>query len=196
MLIILLKEQNQMNETIKTILNRRSSRSFKQEQIKDEELQTILNTGAHAPSAMNQQPWHFTVVQNKEMLNKINEVCKDSFLKSEIKAFQDRAKSENFSIFYNALTYIIVTGDETAIAPQIDCALTLGNMFLAAESIGIGSCWIHAVTQLFNTDKGKALKKELGIPDGYTAFGSGAFGYKATEPNTPPRKENTINIIK
>jgi nitroreductase len=185
-----------MNETIKTILNRRSTRSFKQEQIKDEELQTILETGRYAPSAMNQQPWHFTVIQNKETLNKINEICKEVFQSSGIKAYEDRAKSENFSIFYNALTYIIVTGDETAIAPQIDCALTLGNMFLTAESIGIGSCWIHAITQIFNTDKGIALKKELGIPDGYAAFGSGAFGYKAAEPNTPPKKENIINIIK
>jgi nitroreductase len=185
-----------MNETIKTLLIRRSIRKYKDEQIKEEELQAILEAGKFAPSAMNQQSWHFSVIMNKELLQKINEACKDVFSKSGNKSYEDRAKAENFSLFYNASTYIIVSGNETAIAPQIDCALTLGNMFLSAESIGIGSCWIHAITQLFNTKEGLALKKELGIPDGYNAFGSGAFGYKATEPKAPPRKENIINIIK
>lgn len=186
-----------MNETLKTILNRRSIRKYEEKQIKDEELQAILEAGRFAPSAMNQQSWHITVIQNKEMLRKINEACKDALSKSGIKNFEERAKTENFQIFYNAPTFIIVTGDEKAIAPQNDGSLALGNMFLAAESLGIGSCWIHAMNFLFSTEEGKSLKKELGIPEGYTPVGSGAFGYKdGTSPSPAPRKENIVNIIK
>ena len=186
-----------MNETLKTILNRRSIRKYTQEQIKDEDLQTILEAGEFAPTAMNQQSWHFTVIQNKEMLQKINETCKISFLKSGNKNYEALAKSESFSAFHNAPTLIIVSGDQKAIAPQNDGILALGNMFLAAASLGIGSCWIHATRFLFTTEEGLALKNELGIPENYVFVGSGAFGYKAVEPTAPaPRKEGTVNIIK
>lgn len=186
-----------MNETLKSIMSRRSIRKYEQNQIKDEELLTILEAGKYAPSAMNQQPWHFTVVQNKEILQKINEACRAAFIKSGNKNFEERAKAENFSIFYNAPTFIIVSGDEKAIAPQNDCSLALGNMFLAAESLGIGSCWIHAMNFLFTTEEGKSLKIELGIPEGYSPVGSGAFGYKAVEsPSPAPRRNGTVNLIK
>jgi nitroreductase len=70
-------------------------------------------------------------------------------------------------------------------------------MFLAAKSLGIGSCWIHAVNQFFNTEEGNAQKAALGIPEGYTPLCSGAFGYSSADwPDAAPRKENMINIIK
>ncbi|SPF42926.1 Nitroreductase family protein [Candidatus Desulfosporosinus infrequens] len=186
-----------MNETIQTILNRRSIRAYKQEQIKDDDLQIILNAGMYAPSAMNQQSWHFTAVQNKETLQKINQTIKSYFLKSGNQRFEDMAKSENFNILYSAPTLIIVSGDEKAIAPQCDSVLAMGNMFLAASSIGIGSCWIHAITQLSSSEQGNTLISELGIPTGNKIFASGVFGYPAVAaPTATPRKENSVNIIR
>ncbi len=82
-----------MNETIKTILSKRSIRAYKQEQIKDENLQLILNAGLFAPSAMNQQSWHFTAVQNKETLQKINQVAKGIILKSGNARLEEMAPS-------------------------------------------------------------------------------------------------------
>lgn len=186
-----------MNETIKNIMNRRSIRNYKEEQIKDDELQAILDAGRFAPSAMNQQSWHFTVIQNKEVLQKIIEATKTTFLNSGNKNFEERAKATDFNPFYKAPTLILVSGDEKAIAPQNDCSLALENMFLAAESLGIGSCWIHSLNFLFASEEGKTLKKELGIPEGYNPVGSGVFGYKGVDtPDPAPRKEGTINIIK
>lgn len=186
-----------MNEILKNILGRRSIRQFKQTQIGDQELEAIIEAGKYAPSAMNQQSWHFTVVQNKEMLNKINRATKAAFLKSGNKMFEERAKGENFSPFYNAPTFIIVSGDEKAIAPNHDGSLAIGNMFLAAKSLGIGSCWIHAMNFVLNTDEGKLLKKELGIPEGYMPVGSAAIGYSAVPyPSPAPRKDGIVNIIK
>lgn len=89
-----------MNEIIKNILNRRSVRKYKKEQIKIEELQAILEAGKYAPSAMNQQSWHFTVVQNKEVLRKIDEATKTAFIKSGNKNFEDRAKTEGFYVMF------------------------------------------------------------------------------------------------
>lgn len=186
-----------MNETLNTILSRRSIRKFEQTQIKDEELNTILEAGNIAPSAMNQQSWHFTVVQNEGVLNKIVEAIRTAFKNSGIPNFEARAKDDNFSPFYNAPTFIIVTGNEKAIAPIHDGSLAIGNMMNAAHSLGVGTCWIHAVNFLFGTEEGKLLKGELGIPEDYIPVGSIAVGYKAIDaPAAPPRKENTVNIIK
>jgi nitroreductase len=109
----------------------------------------------------------------------------------------ERAKSEDFCIYYNAPTFIIVSGDDKAIAPKNDCSLAIQNMFLAAESLGIGSCWINIMNFLLSSEDGRHLRSELGIPDGYTVVGSGAFGYKAVEQPAPaPRKEGTVNYIR
>jgi len=186
-----------VKEPLKILFERRSIRSFKEEQIKDSELEVILGAAQFAPSAMGQQPWHFTVIQNKEILNKINLITKKVYEKSGIPRLEERAKAENFSPFYHAPTYIIVSVDEKSVAPIADGALALGNALLAAEGLGIGACWIHAVNFLYTTDEGKELFKELGIPDGYVPIGSGAFGYISGEkPQPAPRKEGIVNIIK
>ena len=70
-------------------------------------------------------------------------------------------------------------------------------MFLAAASIGISSCWIHALTQFNDSEEGTALMKELGLPDGNKIYAAGAFGYNVAESLVaPPRKENVITILK
>lgn len=184
-------------DPLRIIFERRSIRNFKPEQIKDSELDIIIKAAKYAPSAMNQQLWHFTVIQNKDILARINSITKKVYEKSGIQRLEERARTENFSPFYHAPTYIIVSVDEKAIAPQADGALALGNAFLAAEALGIGSCWIHAVNYLYTTEEGKELFKELGIPKGYIPIGSGAFGYAADKkPDPSPRKEGTVTIIK
>ncbi|MDP4181705.1 MAG: nitroreductase family protein [Bacillota bacterium] len=185
------------NETLKTIFKRRSIRNFKSEQIKDEELFTILEAAKYAPSAMGQQPWHFTVIQNKDVLSKINEMAKIAFEKSGVERFSERAKAEKFSAFYHAPTFIIVSGDVNAIAPVNDVTLAIANIFLAAESVGIGSVWLHFVNFLKTTEEGKTLFKELGIPEGYEPFGSVALGYNGgVTPEPAQRREGTVNILK
>ncbi|OPX43992.1 FMN reductase [Ruminiclostridium hungatei] len=184
-------------DPLRIIFERRSTRSFTTEQIKDNELDIIIKAAKFAPSAMNQQLWHFTVVQNKELLARINSLTRNAFEKSGNPRYEERARADNFSPFHNAPTYIIVTVDEKAIAPQADGALALGNAFLAAEALGIGSCWIHAVNYLYTTVEGKELFKELGVPEGYVPIGSGAFGYAAgPKPDPAPRRDGTVSIIK
>ena len=175
-----------MNEVMQTILSRRSIRRYEQRQLAEEDLQTILKAGAFAPSAMNQQSWLFTVIQNRAVI--------DSIAAAAGKAL---GRGESFAPFYNAPTLILAFGQEGAISPVSDASLALENMFLAAASLGIGSCWINCVIDFFEgTPQGKAMRKTLGIPDGYRCIGSGIFGYPAEQPQPKPRRDGTVNFIR
>jgi nitroreductase len=186
-----------MNETMKTILNRRTIRTYKPDQITDGELETILEAGKYAASGMGMQPWHFTVVQNKEILNKVNAMGKAEMLKSDIPMFRERAAAPGFSPFYNAPTLVIVSGDKSARFYAEACALAIGNMFLAATSLGVGSVWSSLIAMLLDGPDGPALAGELKIPEGYRAVGAVGLGYNAGEhPAAAPRKEGTVTILK
>lgn len=189
-----------MNDTIKTIQSRRSTRKFCNEALADTELETILEAGQYAPSAKNEQPWHFTVIKSKDLLSLLNEACKSFFIKSKNEIFEQRVKGtdvKKFDLFYNAPVIIVVSGDKRAIEPQIDCALAIENMFLAAESLQIGSCWIQALNYLYETQEGKDLlvREKIIIP-GYEIIGTVAFGYKLDIPiNNIPRRTDTITYL-
>ncbi|VBB08438.1 nitroreductase [Lucifera butyrica] len=185
------------NEVLETIKRRRSIRSFKEEQIKDEELQAIIEAGRYAPSAMNQQCWHFTVVQNKEILEMLNARAKKAAAEIDNEHIQQMAKNENFNIFYGAPTVVIISGDEAALLIDADCAAAAQNMLLAAESVGLGSCWVNFVVFAFQGDESLRLKQQLGIPEGFRPFYSVVLGYKKVErTNVPAKKETVVNYVK
>lgn len=182
------------NETLSTIKNRRSIRNFKSKQIKDEELQAVLDAGTYAPSA-NDQAWHFTVIQNRELIAWLN--CEAKEIAKQYEPLKELANSEGFNIFYEAPTVILVSGEEKAIAIESDCAAATQNMLLAAESIGLGSCWIGFVLVAFNSPKAKEYLKELSVPEGYKPYASVALGYKNIESvKALPRKPDVISYIK
>ena len=186
-----------MNDTLKIIKNRRSTRAFQLEQLKDEEIQAILDAGIYAPSATNKQPWHFTVVQNKELIDRLSNTFKELAKKSDNEYIEKVGNNEKFHVFYNAPTVILISGDENNNYSSVDCAAATENMLIAAESLGIGSCWIGFIAYLLNSEEGKELIKELGIPQGFKQIHSVALGYKRVNiSNAPGRKENTVNYIR
>lgn len=186
-----------MNEVIQNILDRRSVRVYSQEQIKNEDLELILKAGQFAPSGCNMQPWHFTVVQNKEIINKLNIDTKKELLKCENEYFQNFAKNENYDIFYNAPTTIVISGEKSALTADLDCSAATENMMLAAESLNIGTCWIGLVTFLFKGNQVKEYSKMLEIPEGFKPYYAITLGYKKyPNPKPQPRRENTVNYIK
>jgi len=186
-----------LNETLRNIQKRRSHRAFSPKQITEEELKTILQAGLYAPSAHNEQSWHFTVVQRQDILNRLSDDFIEVAKNSDDESLKQFATYENFQIFYNAPTVIVVSGDQKAIIPQVDCAAATENMLIAAESIGIGSCWIGLAYWVLNSDKEDYYKKELGIPEGFKCYHAVSFGYKMTETaNIPERKLDKVNYIK
>lgn len=185
-----------MNETIKVIKNRRSIRKFKSEQIRDSELQEILGCALLAPNARNQQKWHFTVIQNKSVLSKMINILKENMLNSGIQFLAERAKDPNFNPFGNAPTIILITADKTARFVEIDCAAAAENILIAAESLGLGSHIMTSTELLFTSEKGKKLKQELEVPEGYEHIYTIALGYKDEAPLAKPRRKDAINYIK
>lgn len=95
--------------------------------------------------------------------------------------------------YYGAPAMVLVFGKRDAIAPVCDGSLAIGNLLLAAEALGLGSCWIHCVNDLF---KEEAAAAEWGVPAGYRPVGSVALGFPAGEaPAAKPRKEGTVTRI-
>jgi nitroreductase len=185
-----------MNETIEVIKRRRSIRKFKPEQIPDHLLQEILECALLAPNARNQQKWHFTVIQNREVLNKMVNIMKENMMNSGIAFLAERAKEPNFNPFWNAPTVILITADKTARFAEIDCALAAENILIAAESLGLGSIIMTSTEFLFASEKGNELKKELGVPEGYEHVCVVALGYKDENPPPKPRRKDVINYIR
>lgn len=186
-----------MNETLRIIRNRRSTRVFLPDQIKDVDMQAIIDAGIYSPSANNQQPWHFTVVQNKEMIDRLNAAFKEIARKSDNEYVRKFADNEKFHVFYNAPTVVLVSGEGNNQYAAIDCAAAVENMLVAAESLEIGSCWIGLIAILLNSEEGAEFVKELGIPEGFKQIHGVCLGNKKNNTtNAPTRKENTVNYIK
>ncbi|MEI6100353.1 MAG: nitroreductase family protein [Eubacteriales bacterium] len=184
-----------MNEVLTAIKNRRSIRKYKEEQIGEQELQYILEAGLYAPSAHNDQSWHFTVIQNKELLVRMNAIAKEGMANSPFEWMNKMATSPGFTVTYNAPTLIVVSGRKDAMAYQVDCSAAIQNMLIAAESLGIGSVWLGLMRFYYLQEEAASA---LGIPQGYEPFYAVSLGYKAEEGKqaAPPRIKDAVNYIR
>ena len=169
-----------MNETISCLLNRRSVRAYRPEQIKPAELETILQAGLYAPSAMNLQPSIMLVIQDREtiaMLSRLNAMV----------------MGRDTDPFYGAPTVIVVLADKNAPNHVQDASLVMGNLMNAAFSLGVDSCWINRAREVFEMPEARALLREKGISDDYVGVGNCILGYRSGElPKAPPRREGRI----
>ena len=173
-----------MNETIKNLVERRSCRNYKSEQIKDEELSEILKAGEYAPTGMGMQSPKMIVLQNKEIIQRLSKL-------------NAKVMGRDIDPFYSAPTVIVVLADKTKYTYIEDGSLVLGNLMNAAHSLGIGSCWIHRAKEEFATEEGKELLKKWNISDNYVGIGHCILGYPSEKLQEPkPRKEDYITIIK
>ena len=181
------------NEVLKTIESRRSVRAYSADPLTDEEVDAIVNAGLYAPSAANQQSWHLTVIRTKEVIDRLNEDIKQTLRNSPEKHNQTYGTTADFHVFYNAPLVVLVSGQEGNIAPMADCSAAIQNMLLAAESLGIGSCWI-AFTLMHFTDTTK--NTAFGVPHTHKPMFAVAFGRPAKEKGTAPRRrEATVNYL-
>ncbi len=183
-----------MNPILENIKNRRSVRKYKNEQIKDEELDKILEAAIYAPTGHNDQPWHFTIIQNEDLINKISEGAKAVMRKMDIEWIAQMGAMETLNIFHRAPTAVIVSGKKNAVTPMVDCSAAVQNMLLAAESMDIGSCWIGFAKFFFmNPENMKKFK----IPEDHEVHFGVSLGYKVKEnPKALKRNKNVFNYFK
>lgn len=172
------------NEVLKAIRERRSIRRFKEDQITDEELTTVLEAGTWAPTGHGTQAPYIVAVQNvaqRELLVKMN---------AEIMGIESDP-------YYGAPTLVLVFAPADNGNKERDGSLILGNMMLAAHSIGLASCWINRVDIMSGREECQQLMKEWGLPEGLVGVGSLALGYASSHPRTiKERKKDYYRIIK
>lgn len=185
------------NDTLAVIKKRRSIRAYRPDQIADEELEAVLEAALYAPNAAD-QAWHFTVVQNKELLRRLSTAAREAGLRSGNEFLECIASKPGYDCLYGAPTLVIVSGDtRQAIPLDADCSAAMQNMLLAAESVGLGSCWCYFVTLAFASPEGPELLAALGIPAGYRPYYGALLGYRACPaPTAPARKPGLINYVR
>lgn len=169
-----------MNDVIKNMIDRRSIRKYRDEQITDEQLEDILTAGEYAASGKGQQATIMVAVQDPETVA----------LMSKINA---QILGSDADPFYGAPTVVVVFADKDRTTCVEDGSLVIGNMMLAAASLDVDSCWIHRARETFETEEGRTLMEKWGIPENYVGVGNCILGYRAGElPAPPARKEGRI----
>ena len=170
-----------MNETINTIISRRSIKAYTDQMVSDHLLQEITSAATYSASGMNKQSAMMVVIKDKTLRDKL------SRLNASIMGFDKDP-------FYNAPVVIVVLADSNVRTYIEDGSLVMGNLMNAAYSVGVSSCWIHRAKEMFETEEGKELLKEWNIPESYKGIGNCILGYPVdkTDKVPSPRKENYV----
>ena len=169
------------NQVLEALKNRRSIRKYKTEQIKDEELNAVLEAGTYAPTVMGTQSPLMVVVQDKGTIARLSKMNA---------AFNADPDGDPF---YGAPTVVIVLADSTNRNGFADGCLVMGNLMNAAYSIGLGSCWINRAREMFDTVEGQKMLRGWGVEDKYVGVGSCILGYAdCPHPEAKPRKEGYV----
>jgi nitroreductase len=181
------------NQVLETIRSRRSIRKYLPEPLKEEELTAILEAGAYAPSAHNDQSWHFTVVRNKALLEEMNAKSKALMAENKADWVREMGANPQFHLFYHAPAVIVVSMRKAALSPLVDCSAAIENMLLAAESLDVGTCWIGLARYYFSLPESRAALK---LPEGYEPCYAVTLGYKGQRPSRAlPRKAPPVTFI-
>ena len=145
-------------ELIQGIYARRSLREYTDEPISPEHLGTLLKAAMAAPSAGNQKPWHFIVVDDREKLDELAE------------------KHRYGKMLFQAPLCIAVCGD-TAVSGAYwvqDCSAATENLLLAAVGLGLGAVWLGVHP---TTERVLAVTEALGIPEGIVPLNLISIGH-------------------
>ena len=187
-----------MNEVLQNIKARRSVRAYTDRQVSAQDLDLILEAAAYAPNGMHYETWHFTAIQDAAILTELNKVIKGAFAKSDEPRLRERGQSETYCCYYHAPTLVIVSNEPTQWWASMDCACALENIFLAARSLGIGSCWINQLGQTCDDPEVRALLTRLGVPQNHKVYGCAALGYESANTSQKEKwiKEGTITIVR
>lgn len=188
---------NLANASLQAILTRRSIRSYRSDPVPAADLKKIVEAAILAPSARNQQKWHFTVITAKDVLDSVAAGIKEGLLALGVDFMVARARTPGYSPIHDAPALIVVSADANAPWIQVDCGMAAENICLAAEALGLGSCVMAMPGLLFSTEKGAQWAKELGFPEGYTHVISVAVGYRKGEaPAVPARNLDVVNYVR
>ena len=177
------KELLSIGAVQQAIYARRSVRSYKPDMLPKEIIDRILTAGTYAATGMNHQSPIILAVTNKEMRDKLS-------------AMNAKILGKDDDPFYGAPVVLVVLADKDMPTYLYDGSLVMGNMMLAAEELGIASCWVHRAKEEFESAQGKEILASLGIEGNYEGIGHLVLGYAEGEPNAAaPRKDDYIYYV-
>lgn len=171
-------------DAMENLLTRRSCRSFKPEQIGDDQLNAVLKAGAYAPSGRGQQSAFYVVVQ-------------DAPTRAQLSRMNAQVNGASDDPYFGAPTIVLAFADLDGATPVPDVVLGLGNMYNAAHALGLGSCYINRTQQMFESDEGKALLAKWGVTRRLKGVGSCILGYPQGDlPAAKPRREDSVIFVR
>ena len=166
------------------IKTRRSCRHYRDEQVDDQLLHTVMEAGTYAPTGHGTQDPQIVAVQNPA-------------LKQRLAALNAKIMGVDSNPYYDAPTYLLVFASKDNPNAFQDGSCVLQNMMLAAHAVGLGTCCINREYQMFQTEEGKKLMEEMGIASDRIGIGALSLGYPSREPReAKPRKEDWMKVIK
>jgi len=179
------------------IVGRRSTREYTAQAVDEQTIRELIDAAVHAPSAVNQQPWMFTVVRDQSLLDRISREAKYHLLATmpaggHSEHFRSLLTDPNFHIFYHAPALILISAN--APSPWIieDCALAAENLMLTAHAHRLGTCWIGFAQSFLNTPEGREI---LGLPPAWVPVAPIIVGHPKAVPASVPRKEAEIRWV-
>lgn len=171
-----------MNGVIENIITRKSVRKFTDESIPDEILELLGEAAINAPSGMNRQEWLFVFIKNKEKIASVASLVGSAL------------NREGYDL-YKPACYMIACAKPFGNLSAADCACALQNVFLAANSLNVGSVWINQIIDAQDDPEMREYLTSLGIPEDYRVYGSVSLGYSADEREKKERKENCVKFV-
>lgn len=179
------------------INGRRAVREYSTQSVDEETIRRLIVAATRAPSAVNQQPWTFTIVRDQDVLDRISREAKAHLLAampadSESDHFRSLLGDPGFHIFYHAPVLILISAIEDGPWIVEDCALAAQNLMLAAYAAGLGSCWIGFAQGYLKTPAGKDL---LGLPASWIPAAPIIVGHPRSAPPPVARKEPVMRWV-
>ena len=182
-----------MNAVIEAIRSRRSIRAYQDRKLAKKELEAIVEAGTWAPTGHNEQPWHFSVVQDRGLIAKVNGRAKAAMARYDTEWIRTLGDDPDTDITRGAPVLVIVSSRSQTVSGPIGCAAAMQNMMGAAQSMGIGSCWMGFAGFAF---KDEALMAALGVPAGYRPQQAAVFGFPSgSAVQTPARRSGVSTYI-
>lgn len=172
-----------MNEVMKNLLTRRSVRAFRPDQVRDKDLEQILQAGLYAPSAMNRQSWQFTVVQGEDSRRKLTE------------AMQKALNNPSYN-FYQPPTLILVSNVRENSNAFADTGCAMENMFLAAHSLGLATVWINQLKDTCDLPEVRKVLDEFGVPANHIVCATVALGYAKDALPEPKERTGVVKYVR
>lgn len=177
------------------IYSRRAVRDFTTELVDEKALRQLIDAAIQAPSAVNQQPWSFSVVRDKALLARISREAKVHMLRTSPAAlashhFDELLSNPEFDIFYHAPVLIVISAVAESPWAVEDCSLAAENLMLAASAAGLGTCWIGFAQAWLGTPEGKAALK---LPETCVPVAPIIVGHPKSPAPAVPRKIPTVN---